>query len=109
MQVVGDFHFANSSATDEVVIPKAFLVVHFLRWRLIPARLKVESTIGVKSQSSDIYGPYPIPPRGTTTGRAMWLIEPPLLKPPHRRRAKAGFVDQFGSEHWTPILNCKYL
>jgi hypothetical protein len=109
MQVVGDIHFANTSPTDYLTILKSFLEIYFLRWGFLPTRHKVEGMIAVKEQTSDFHGRYEIPAREITTGRAMWFVEPPLFKLPHPLRAKAGFIDQFGKEHWTPILNWKYL
>jgi hypothetical protein len=100
MMVVGDFHFTNVH-TGTTSVQKTFLVVRRPR-HLWLRRLRFEGTLGVPGQNTNLYGH--IRPGRTTTGRAIWYIQPPIEPPGQPLRARAIFVDRFGNEHRTALL-----
>ena len=94
MMVVGDFRFMNVH-TGTTSVQKTFLVVRRPR-HLWLRRVRFEGTLGVQGHS--------IRPGRTTTGRAIWYIQPPIEPPGKPLRARAIFVDRFGNEHRTALL-----
>src|SRR5262245_10335279 len=106
MQVVGDFHFRNTSA-EPVMLVKASLLFWDHR-RFLPRRGRVEGIISVKHQHINFQSRYEIPPGARTTGLAQWRIQPPVRNPPQDLNARACFIDEFGNAHWTERLRWRY-
>jgi hypothetical protein len=94
MMVVGDFHFTNVH-TGTTSVQKTFLVVRRPR-HLWLRRSRFEGNLGVQGHK--------IRPGRTTTGRAIWYIQPPIEPPGKPLRARAIFVDRFPNEHRTALL-----
>ncbi len=101
MHVVGDFYLTN--ITDELVsVPKAYLIAYHVKW-LIPRWKRIEARVVLINTQLQV-----IPARNMDKGHADWFVVPPVKKKGESLRAKACFVDQFGNEHWTPVLRWRF-
>ncbi len=108
MMVVGDFYFTNAS-TLPVLIPNAHLIAYYRKWGVFPARKRVDGDVAVKDVRTVLHGHYPIPPNGTTSGRAHWTIEPPIKRSGQPLWASVIFTDAYGNQHQTKVLRWHYL
>jgi hypothetical protein len=107
MQIVGDFYLTNISP-EEILVPKTFMTAYYCRWGLIPVHKKVEGHVFVRLSQGETFGGYHIPPRSTTDCRADWWVQPPIKTKGKKLRGRVCFIDQFGNEHWTPLLTWHY-
>lgn len=101
MQIVGDFYVSN--ATNEPrLITAVVLTQRYRAYRLIPRRRRILGDILLRAPDSNVHGNYPILPRATTSGRAMWFAFPPFTESGREFSARVCFIDSVGERHWTP-------
>ncbi len=102
--MVIDGHFYVTNITDALVsIPKTYLLAYYWKWGL-PRSVRVEGHLSAKHRSSDVYRAAEIRPGVHFDASGVWIIMPPIRKKGEYLKARACMVDQFGNEHWTPII-----
>jgi len=108
MMVVGDFYFTNARALP-VQILNAHLIAYYRKWGVFRASKRVDGVVSVKDVRSRFHGNYPIPPNGTTSGRAVWIIEPSIKRPGQPLWASVIFTDAYGHPHQTKVPRWHYV
>ncbi len=102
MFVNGCFDLTNLTSVPIRVL-KSYLLTSFRKW-LIPRSIKVEGFPLIQPPTGNAFGDVPIPPHFTCKAIDNWTIVPPIKKKGESLKARVCFVDQFGNEHWTPIV-----
>jgi hypothetical protein len=100
MQVFGDFTIMNRASSGKAVTPRSVLEVRYLRWGVLPARLRVDG-----------FGVYkPIPPVSVHVDERLdWHIEPAVLKRGTTLVARVCLIDHLGGENWSRWLRWRYM
>jgi hypothetical protein len=99
MMVVGNFQFTNVHAGETSVEKSVLVVRHRLR------RSKYEGYTTVQGRNTTLHSRFAvIPSNGTTSGKVLWFIQPPITPSGKPLGARAIFIDRFGNKHWTDPL-----
>ena len=107
MQIVGDFYFTNTGETSSHIV-KAYLVIHYLKWGVMPLSKRVEGNAMLRHPAGDSYGLHEIMPHFMTEGRADWYLTPAVVESGKPLYGRPCFIDQYGNEHWVGALTWKY-
>jgi hypothetical protein len=100
MQVFGDFNILNRAPSGNAVTPRSMLEVHYRRWRVLPARRRVDGF--------GVYEPIPATAiRGNE--RLDWHVEPAVIKRGDALVARVCLIDHLGGENWTRWLQWPYM
>jgi hypothetical protein len=90
MQISG--HLYATNITNELV---RLLATRIIR----PRKARVEGMIITRHPEDNVYGSYPILPKGTTEISLDYWVCPPILKEGENLKLTIGITDQFGNEH----------
>lgn len=87
MQVVANLYATNLTGRS----------LHLLETYI--ARPRTQGNVLVRHPTGDIFGQYPIVPRGTSELSCIYWIVPPVRKKEKRLKATLILLDQYGSKH----------
>lgn len=95
MQVSGHLNVTN--ITDEPVRLLATRIVS-------PRKARTDGMLFIRHPEKDIYGSYPIIPKGTTEVSLDFWVQPPILGEAKNLKTTVILVDQFGNEHKVKLM-----
>ena len=108
MQIMAEFYLTNITQDDVFVLHTYFVPYPYNRW--FPFPLRAEGNILLKDHVVGGENPYKhkIPPGVTYEGHAIWWIQPPIKSEGQSLAGRASFVDLFGNEHRTAVIEWKF-
>ena len=106
MQIMAEFYLTNITQEDVFVLKTYFVPYH--GW--FPSILRAQGNVLLKDQVVGGENPYKhkIPPGVTYEGHAVWGIQPPIKSEGQPLAGRACFVDHFGNEHRTAVIEWKF-